>query len=181
MIADYKESTEASDARARTTAHSLIKHDGLPLQIRIRALTIIGCFTEGDFVRYAEEAVHFARIAFEGEVESSGDVDFAQSLLETVDEVLTSAKAAAAAKVGSPSQGERMVVDGQDDEEEEDDEVGSGEGEVVWDEEWDDEKKAAVRATWAPWPPAAQVAGGVAEETEIATEELETVTDKPTS
>lgn len=48
--------------QAKEIAHDLIKYAGLPLIIRCRALCVLGCSDEGDYVHYAEQSVHFAKL-----------------------------------------------------------------------------------------------------------------------
>lgn len=144
--------------QAERTAHSLIAHDDLPLLIRCRALCILGCSDEGDFIRYAKEAVHFAEVGvretqqeigeFGENVEAEDDVakpdmKTAELILKCCREVLEGAEAAFAENPAL----EADEMEGQEDDEDDED------GELVWDPDWDEETQARVKATWAPWPP----------------------------
>jgi hypothetical protein len=62
MTKAHRENDDDSRSQAERIAHDLIQHADLPLLIRCRALCILGCSNKGDYVRYAEESVHFAKL-----------------------------------------------------------------------------------------------------------------------
>jgi hypothetical protein len=51
-----------STREAESIAHSLIKNDDLPLLICCRALCILGCSDRGDYLFFAEESAHYAKL-----------------------------------------------------------------------------------------------------------------------
>jgi hypothetical protein len=75
-------------------ARGLIAHVDLPLVIRCQALCVLGSSNnEHDFLRYAEEAVHFAELAVqqEGKAKDEGeksDMETACFMLESCKKVL---------------------------------------------------------------------------------------------
>lgn len=154
--------------QAEEIAHDLIKYADLPLIIRCRALCVLGCSDEGDYVHYAEQSVHFAKLGLAATQEAGGDDTDGKFILEGCEEGLAAAKEAkvvvdakAATRVLTES---AEVEDEQDDEEdeefddegmveirdaedwEEEDNDDEDEGELVWDPDWDEGRKAEV---WA--------------------------------
>jgi hypothetical protein len=143
-----------STREAESIAHSLIKNDDLPLLIRCRALCIFGCSDQGDYLSYAEESVNYAKLGLEAlasdkDADHEGD-EHAQLILKCCEECLEGAQAAAA-KAGSdqgPDSDDEME-DSEEPEVQEDgdeDDNDDGEGVVVWDPDWDDERKAKADA-----------------------------------
>jgi hypothetical protein len=89
-----------STREAESIAHSLIKNDDLPLHICCRALCILGCSDRGDYLFFAEESVHYAKlgitaVASEQDGDHEGSED-AQLILKCCEERLEGAEAAAA-------------------------------------------------------------------------------------
>jgi hypothetical protein len=85
--------------------------------------------------RYAEEAVHFGEVAVQQETEAGddGDLSTANLILESSQDVLKEAKAAA------------TVIESEEDSDEDVDE----DEEVVWDPDWSEERQAAASAAWS--------------------------------
>jgi hypothetical protein len=140
-----------STREAERIAQSLIKNDDLPLLIRCRALCILGSFDKGDYLRYAEESVHYARLGLASDTIGSheGDDD-GQLILKCCEECLEGAKAAAAeAGTGQALDSEDEMEDSEESGVQEDDDDDDDEGEVVWDPAWDDERKAKAIADHA--------------------------------
>jgi hypothetical protein len=146
-------------SQAEEIAHVLIKHAGLPLLIRCRALCVLGCSEEGDYVHYAEQSVHFAKLGLFATQEEGGDNTDGKSVLKGCEKGLAAAKAAAAAKaIITPAastesakveveQYDRELVDDEQVLKDEGDEDVDDEGsEVVWHADWDEERKAAANA-----------------------------------
>lgn len=84
-----------STRKAKSIAHSLIENDDLPLLIRCRALCILGCSDWGDYLFYAEESVHHAKLglatlASDKDGDYEGDED-AQLILKCYEECLEGA------------------------------------------------------------------------------------------
>jgi hypothetical protein len=96
-----KGATEIESTReAESIAHILIKNDDLPLLIRCRALCILGCSDQGNYLFYAEESVRYAKLglavlASDKDRDHEGDED-AQLILKCCEECLEGAQAAAA-------------------------------------------------------------------------------------
>ena len=63
MMAAHREGTDARRTYAEQSARILLEHADLPLLLRARALMILGCSDEGDFVSAAREAVRIAQLA----------------------------------------------------------------------------------------------------------------------
>jgi hypothetical protein len=89
-----------STREAESIAHILIKNDDLPLLIRCRALCILGCSDQGNYLFYAEESVRYAKLglavlASDKDRDHEGDED-AQLILKCCEECLEGAQAAAA-------------------------------------------------------------------------------------
>jgi hypothetical protein len=146
-----KEATDIGSTReAENIAHSLIKNDDLPILIRCRALCILGCSDQGDYLFYAEESVRYAKLGLASDkVGDHKEDELAQLILETCEECLEGAEAAAA-KAGSDqelySDDEMRESEESEVQEDGDDDDDNDEGVVVWDAEWDDKRKAKATA-----------------------------------
>jgi hypothetical protein len=137
----------------------LIKYADLPLIIRCRALYVLGCSDEGDYVHYAEQSVHFAKLGLAATQEDGGDDTEGKRILRGYEKGLAAAgkaKAAADAKATTRASTENaeMEVEQADEHMEDDDE---DDGEVVWDPDWDEERKAEA---WAAQDRLAAAAAG---------------------
>jgi hypothetical protein len=96
MLACHKKDDDQSRRQAEEIAHDLVKDPGLPLLIRCHALCILGCSDEGDYVHYAEQSVHFAKLGLAATQEEGGDDTDGQRILRGCEKGLAAAKAAKA-------------------------------------------------------------------------------------
>jgi hypothetical protein len=137
-----------STREAESIAHILIKNDDLPILIRCRALCILGCSDQGGYLFYAEESVRYAKLGLASDKvgDHKGD-ELAQLILESCEECLEGAKAAAA-KSGSGHEldSDEEMEESEESDVEEDGGDDGGEEIVVWDADWDDERKAKASA-----------------------------------
>ncbi|KAM0701991.1 hypothetical protein Q7P35_010901 [Cladosporium inversicolor] len=83
--------------QAEEIAHDLIKYADLPIIIRSRALCVLASSDEGDYVYYAEQRVHFAKLGLAATQEDGGDDTDGKLILEGCEEGLAAAKEAKAA------------------------------------------------------------------------------------
>lgn len=119
----------------------MIGYADLSLLIRCRALCILGCSDEGDYVHYVEQSVHFAKLGLAASREAGSNDTDGKGVLEGCEEGLAAAKAAKAdadAKAGTAASAEGTEVKVEKGNEQDDD---TTEAEVV-DEE--DEEEEAV-------------------------------------
>ena len=77
-------------------AHDLIKYPDLPLIIRCRALCVLGCSDEGDYVHYAEQSVQYAKLGLAATQEDGGADTDGKRILRGCQRRLTAAKEAEA-------------------------------------------------------------------------------------
>jgi hypothetical protein len=113
MTKAHREGDDDSRSDAERTAHSLIQHADLPLLIRCCALCILSCSNEGDYVRYAEESVHFAKLGLEQPLPEGESNEKGELILKCCEESLAAAKAAAAAATAAARDDEdKMEVAG---------------------------------------------------------------------
>lgn len=123
MTKAHREGDDDSRADAERTAHSLVQHADLPLLIRCRALCILGCSNEGDYVHYAEESVHFAKLGLEQPRPEGESSEEGELILKCCEEGLAAAKAVAAAAAAEAAEDKIDIVGHEESE-------GKGEGEV---------------------------------------------------
>jgi hypothetical protein len=134
---------------AEDAARSLITQVDLPLLIRCQALCVLGSSSnENDFLRYAEEAVHFAEVAVqqEGEPKDEGkksDLDVANFMLESCQKILEGARKLKAQQEQEEQQEEQEQHEEQEQQED---------FEVLWDPAWTDEHKARMKASCSAKP-----------------------------
>jgi hypothetical protein len=154
MVAHHDKDDAQSRRQEEKIAHDLIKHADLPLIIRCRALCVLGCSDDDDYVHYAEQSVHFAKLGLAATQEDSGDDTEGKTILRGCEKGLAAAKAAkavadakAATKASTESaEMEVEQTDGQEDgkgdevAEEEDDEEDEEEAVVIRDAKCEDEE-----------------------------------------
>lgn len=161
MVAHHDKDDAQSRRQGERIAHSLIKNADLPLIIRCRALCVLGCSDEGDYVHYAEQSVHFTKLGLTATQEDGGDETDGKQILRGCEKVLAAAreakavadpKAATAASTGNAEveveqDDEHMGDDQQDDVggDEEGRDISGEEGDEE-DEEDDDEEVVQIRA-----------------------------------
>ena len=176
MVACHDKDDVQSRRQAEEIAHDLIKNADLPLLIRCRALCVLGCSDEGDYVHHAEQSVYFAKLGLAATQEKGGDDTDGKRILRGCEKGLAAAKVAKAvadAKAATTASTESAEVqaeqeneqDGEEDEEDneddddeqvvvirdatyedEEDVDDDGEEELVWHAGWDEERKAEA---WA--------------------------------
>jgi hypothetical protein len=142
MVAHHDKDDAQSRRQAEKIAHDLIKHADLPLIIRCRALCVLGCSDEGDYVHHAEQSVHFAKLGLTATQEDGGDDTEGKTILRGCEKGLAAAKAAKAvadAKAATKASTESAEVEVEQNDEQED-----GKGDEVAEEEGDEEDEEEV-------------------------------------
>lgn len=151
--ADPEQYKHAEDA-----ARSLITQVDLPLLVRCQALCVLGSSNnEHDSLRYAEEAVHLAKVAVQQEGETKDEreesnIDTANVMLEYCQKILEGAQKLKAREKQQEQKEEQEQQEGQEEQEQREEQKQQADFEVLWDPAWTDEHKARVKASWTAEP-----------------------------